>query len=141
MDDEPGHELLGWATAVRDAVRSHMRDFELVQSEDQDADATAATDLGHRLAGLALQAEQMAEAMDFRFLFDSSRKRFSIGFRVADHALDPGSYDLLASEARLASFVAIAKGDVLPRHWFFLGRALTPTGRGAALVSWSGSMF
>ena len=56
-------------------------------------------------------------------------------------ALDPSCYDLLASEARLASFVAIAKGDVPARHWFRLGREVTPVGRGAALISWSGSMF
>ncbi|HUU45251.1 MAG TPA: glucoamylase family protein [Acidobacteriota bacterium] len=79
--------------------------------------------------------------MDFRFLFDSSRKLFAIGYRVADGLLDPSYYDLLASESRLASFVAIAKGDVPPQHWFLLGRSLTPVGRGAALVSWSGSMF
>jgi cyclic beta-1,2-glucan synthetase len=60
---------------------------------------------------------------------------------VTEGMLDPSSYDLLASEARLASFVAIAKGDVSPRHWFVLGRSLTPVGRGAALISWSGSMF
>jgi cyclic beta-1,2-glucan synthetase len=83
----------------------------------------------------------MVQTMDFRFLFDSSRKLFSIGYRVADGSLDPSCYDLLASEARLGSFMAIAKGDVSPRHWFLLGRALTPVGRGAALVSWSGSMF
>ena len=99
MEDESGQELLGWATAVRDAVRSHLRDFDLVHPEGTEVDAAAASDLGHRLAGLALQAEQMAQAMDFRFLFDSSSKRFSIGFRVADNALDPSSYDLLASEA------------------------------------------
>jgi len=137
MDESSGHELVAWAVAVQETVRSHARDLELVASEDGDAAAT----LQHRLAALALQAERMALAMDFRFLFDPSRKLFSIGFRVADNAPDPGYYDLLASEARLASFVAIAKGDVLPRHWFFLGRALTPVGRGAALVSWSGSMF
>ena len=59
----------------------------------------------------------------------------------ADGTLDPGHYDLLASEARLASFVAIARGDVPVEHWFHLGRPLTPVGRGSALVSWSGSMF
>ncbi|MGD8279466.1 MAG: glucoamylase family protein, partial [Gemmatimonadota bacterium] len=140
---EPGtaREALTWATAVRDTTRSHARDFEWVRSDSPKAFDTAAADLEHRLAALALQAEQMARAMDFRFLFDTSRKLFSIGFRVTDNARDAGSYDLLASEARLASFVAIAKGDVLPPHWFFLGRALTPVGRGAALVSWSGSMF
>ena len=109
--------------------------------KDLEASRRAATTLGHRLSALALLAEQMVQAMDFQFLFDSSRKLFSIGYRVTDSTLDPSSYDLLASEARLASFVAIAKGDVSPRHWFHLGRSLTPVGRGAALVSWSGSMF
>ncbi|MDH3497172.1 MAG: hypothetical protein OER21_10435 [Gemmatimonadota bacterium] len=136
---ESGPEILAWATAVRDTVQSHARDLEVLR-----ADATppsAASTLEHRLSALALQAEQLAEGMDFRFLFDASRKLFSIGFRAADNTLDPSCYDLLASEARLASFVAIAKGDVSPRHWFLLGRSLTPVGRGAALVSWSGSMF
>ncbi len=55
--------------------------------------------------------------------------------------LDANCYDLLASEARLTSFIAIAKGDVPSSHWFRLGRALTPVGRGSALISWSGSMF
>ena len=83
----------------------------------------------------------MAGAMEFGFLLDPDRKLLSIGYRVADGTLDPSCYDLLASEARLASFVAIAKGDVPSRHWFRLGRAVTPVGRGAALISWSGSMF
>ncbi len=141
LEDGDGLEILTWATAVRDTVQSHARDLELIRHEGPDASGTAAITLAHRLSALALQAERMAWAMDFRFLFDSSRKLFSIGFRVADNTLDPSCYDLLASEARLASFVAVAKGDVPPRHWFLLGRALTPVGRGAALVSWSGSMF
>src|SRR5205807_3603249 len=65
----------------------------------------------------------------------------SVGYRTAEGALDPSCYDLLASEARLASFMAIAKGDVAARHWFRLGRAVTPIAHGAALISWSGSMF
>jgi len=136
---ESGPEVLAWATAVRDTVRSHARDLTMLLAEDRSTAVTMA--LEHRLAAVAVRAEQMAQAMDFRFLFDSSRKLFSIGFRMADTTLDPSCYDLLASEARLASFFAIAKGDVSPRHWFLLGRSLTPVGRGAALVSWSGSMF
>ena len=58
-----------------------------------------------------------------RFLFDPTRKLFSIGYNVADGTLDASYYDLLASEARLASFLAIAKGDVPAEHWFRLGRA------------------
>jgi len=142
VEDGSSSEVFVWARAVRDSVRSHARDIETARLfESLDASERAETTLGHRLSILALRAERMVEAMDFHFLFDSSRKLFSVGYRVADRMLDPSCYDLLASEARLASFVAIAKGDVLPRHWFFLGRALTPVGRGAALVSWSGSMF
>jgi cyclic beta-1,2-glucan synthetase len=133
-------ELLAWSESVRDCVASHARDVESAQVL-QSLKASEQGELGHQLSALALRAEQMVQAMDFRFLFDPSRKLFSIGYRVADGTLDPSCYDLLASEARLGSFVAIAKGDVSPRHWFLLGRALTPVGRGAALVSWSGSMF
>jgi cyclic beta-1,2-glucan synthetase len=79
--------------------------------------------------------------MEFGFLVEPDRKLLSIGYRVAERAPDPSCYDLLASEARLASFFAIAKGDLPVRHWFRLGRLLTPVGRSSALVSWSGSMF
>ena len=102
------------------------------------ADAAA---LERRLSAIAQQAESMFHAMDFSFLFDHTRKQFSIGYRVSDNSLDPNCYDLLASEARLTSFIAIAKGDVPSSHWFRLGRSLTPVGRGSALISWSGSMF
>jgi cyclic beta-1,2-glucan synthetase len=102
---------------------------------------TEATALIARLEAIARAAESMSDAMDFRFLFDRTRKLLSIGYRVAEGILDEACYDLLASEARLASFVGIAKGDLPVEHWFHLTRALTPVGRGSALVSWSGSMF
>ncbi len=100
-----------------------------------------AASLHNRLLEIAHRSEEMFEGMDFGFLFDNTRKLFSIGYRAADGQLDDNCYDLLASEARLASFVAIAKGDVPLSHWFRLGRPLTPVGRGSALISWSGSMF
>ena len=103
--------------------------------------AHAARSLERRLASLAALAAKMFDAMDFAFLFDPGRQLLSIGYRVAEGSLDPSCYDLLASEARLASFVAIAKGDVPAQHWFRLGRSLTPVDRGSALISWSGSMF
>ena len=83
----------------------------------------------------------MALAMEFGFLLDRDRQLLSIGYLVNEGALDQNCYDLLASEARLASFFAIAKGDVAAKHWFRLGRAATPVAHGAALISWSGSMF
>src|ERR1035441_8349712 len=103
--------------------------------------STEAASLHRRLLAIAEQCEETFEAMDFSFLFDKTRKLLSIGYRATDGTIDPSCYDLLASEARLASFIAIAKGDVPSSHWFRLGRALTPVGRGSALISWSGSMF
>ena len=101
----------------------------------------AARSLERRLSSLKEVSVKMFAAMDFGFLFDAARQLLSIGYRVAEGNLDPDCYDLLASEARLASFVAIAKGDVPVRNWFHLGRSLTPVDRGSALISWSGSMF
>ena len=103
--------------------------------------ASAARSLSHRLATLADLAKAMFDGMEFGFLFDADRQLLSIGYRSADGSLDPNFYDLLASEARLASFVAIAKGDVPAKHWFRLGRTLTPIDGGSGLISWSGSMF
>src|SRR5207302_9495661 len=97
--------------------------------------------LVRRLPWLARNASAMVCAMDFGYLFEPMRKLLWIGYRVTDGSLDRGRYDLLASEARLASFVAIAKGDVPVSHWFRLGRSLTPVELDSVLVSWSGSMF
>jgi cyclic beta-1,2-glucan synthetase len=103
--------------------------------------ANDASALSRRLLAIAHTAENLFSAMDFRFLYDEPRKLFAIGFRPGEGTLDTSCYDLLASEARLTSFIAIAKGEVPSSHWFRLGRALTPVARGAALLSWSGSMF
>jgi cellobiose phosphorylase len=97
------------------------------------------------LAALARRASAIAAGMRFDFLYDRRRRIFSIGYRLADAngpgRLDPSFYDLLASEARLASFVAIAKGDVPQHHWFHLGRMLTSVDGTATLLSWGGTMF
>ena len=95
--------------------------------------------------GLAVRASAFANGMDFRFLYDTRRRLLSIGYRAADAEgpgqLDPSRYDLLASEARLASFVAIAKGDLPELHWFRLGRTVTGVHGVPTLLSWSGTMF
>ena len=92
------------------------------------------------LETLAKQCDDMA-AMDFTFLFDGARDLFSIGFNVTEHRCDASFYDLLASEARLCSYVAIALGQVPQDHWFSLGRLLVASRGEPVLVSWSGSMF
>ncbi len=92
------------------------------------------------LEQLALRCQEFAE-IDYTFLYDRARDLFSIGYNVADHRLDGSYYDLLASEARLASFIAVAQGQVKQEHWFTLGRILTSSGGHPALLSWSGSTF
>lgn len=79
--------------------------------------------------------------MDFVFLYDEQRSLFSIGYNVSAHRLDTSYYDLLASEARVSSFFAIAQGQLSQSHWFALSRLLTTTAGSPALLSWSGSMF
>ena len=83
----------------------------------------------------------MADATDFKMLYDEGRGLFSIGYDVENDSLGKSYYDLLASESRQASFIAIAKGDVPKKHWFKLGRSMTLMGKGKGLVSWSGTMF
>ena len=92
------------------------------------------------LETLAKQCDELA-AMDFTFLFDPARDLFSIGFNVTERRCDASFYDLLASEARLCSYVAIALGQVPQDHWFSMGRLLVASGGEPILVSWSGSMF
>jgi cyclic beta-1,2-glucan synthetase len=92
------------------------------------------------LRQLAIRCGELGE-LDYGFLYDRERQLLAIGYNVSDHRLDSSFYDLLASEARLASFVAISQGRLPQEHWFSLGRLLTATGGGTALLSWSGSMF
>jgi cellobiose phosphorylase len=89
---------------------------------------------------LAREAGQMAE-MEYSFLFDKGRQLLTIGYNVVERRADTSYYDLLASEARLCNFVAIAQGQLPQASWFTLGRLLTGTGGEPALLSWSGSMF
>jgi len=89
---------------------------------------------------LALQAGEFAR-MEYDFLFDKTRHLLSIGYNVLERRVDTSYYDLLASEARLSSFVAIALGELPQESWFALGRLLTSTGGDLVLLSWSGSMF
>ncbi len=137
-EDDPSGSgpALEWALALRACVDSHARDLWTTEASLEPSEP-----LDGRLDAIAGAADRLVADMDFTFLYDRPRDLFAIGYRPQDGSLDPGHYDLLASEARLASFVAIARGDVPVEHWFHLGRPLTPVGRGSALLSWSGSMF
>jgi cyclic beta-1,2-glucan synthetase len=126
-------DLIFWVGSLRKLVGEYSRD-RLEQAESPNV-------LRDRFREISKAAHDMAISMDFDFLLDKERKLLSIGYSLIDNRLDPNCYDLLASEARLASLFAISKGDVATRHWFRLGRTATPLGGGSALISWSGSMF
>ena len=111
---------------------------QLKQRIDQVSDNAAARIGSYEK--LARTCLELSDA-DFDFLFDEARRLLAIGFNVAEQRRDASFYDLLASEARLASYVAIAEGQLPQEHWFALGRLLTGTDGELALLSWSGSMF
>lgn len=97
--------------------------------------------IAKQISDLAFRIDRLVSDTDFRPLYDSNHRLFHIGFNASSQKLDTGYYDLLASESRLTSFLAIAKGDVPLKHWFALGRPLTMVRGIPALVSWSGTMF
>ena len=146
-DGSPVSEWLAWVLRRIEAARkeeerppatSDAGPSTLRQLADS---STAASTLVSRLESLAHKAYLYAMEMDFGFLFDDDRRLFVIGYNVSSHAFDGAYYDLLASEARLTSFLAVAKNDVPVEHWFSLGRSLTHKFGETSLVSWSGSMF
>ncbi len=119
-----------------------LREISLLDSSSNGAGEASqrARERIRTLETLASQCEELA-GMDFTFLFDPARELFAIGFNASEGRRDLSFYDLLASEARLCSYVAIAQGQVPQEHWFSLGRLLVAPRGEPVLVSWSGSMF
>jgi cyclic beta-1,2-glucan synthetase len=89
---------------------------------------------------LALKACELAQ-MEYGFLYNKPRHLLAIGYNVTDRRQDSSYYDLLASEARLTTFVAIAQGQLPQESWFALGRLMSNSAGDPILLSWSGSMF
>ncbi|MCM2476645.1 protein ndvB [Rhizobium sp. CG5] len=130
---EQSGEIIRWTESLVNVCEAHISDtaFDLSNIEP----------LRQRLAHLRDRTRDIAFSMDFAFLFRPERRLLSIGYRVESRELDEACYDLLASESRLTSLFAIAKGDLPTEHWYRLGRQVVPVGSRAALISWSGSMF
>ena len=101
----------------------------------------AALDLASRFHGSRALAQRYFDDMDFGFLFDENRQLLRIGYNVDADKGDQSYYDLLASEARTAVFLAIAKGDIPRETWLRLGRKLTAYRDQVTLLAWSGTMF
>ena len=127
--------------AQRDELRWCLADHRATRRSAA-LDAKAPTEeASARLRALARALEQLAGEADFGFLYHRRRHLFHIGYRVAEQQLDSGFYDLLASEARLTSLLAIARGSVQVGHWSALGRPFYALRTSVGLRSWSGSMF
>jgi cellobiose phosphorylase len=151
LNAESDFEPDAWARALDRQCRHTLEELDFFEkSADQDGVPTlrelAARGEPHAaarmedIAQLAAQAAAMAE-MEYDFLYDEVRHLLAIGYNVFDRRRDAGFYDLLASEARFAVFVAIAQGRLPQQSWFALGRSLVNAGSGPTLLSWSGSMF
>ncbi len=123
--------------SYRDAALEELKAFTVALEQAAEPARTIST----RIAKAAAQCQRLVDDTDFKFLLDPERKVFTIGYNVTERHHDKSFYDLLASEARLASFIAIAKGDVPQEHWFRMGRQLTSVDGGRALISWTATMF
>lgn len=132
-------EIAGSEMAEPDTAAT-LNAIQILTAKVKQAEQSAYTTFGN-LNSFALQSAEIVDEMKFDFLFDDQRKIFSIGYSVDLERRDNSFYDLLASEARLTSFVAIAKDEIAQEHWFRLGRPLTAVDSSRALVSWTGTMF
>jgi cellobiose phosphorylase len=155
LSQPPVSNAQWWARAFEHQCRDALADLDWLALASVDgrptlADLARATDATVRqratdrlktLDDLALRCDELLSGMDFSFLYDPGRNLLAIGYNVSDRRRDPAYYDLLASEARLASFLLIAQGQLPQDHWFTLGRLLTSHDGTTALLSWSGSMF
>ncbi len=150
-DTESENEANEWAQALARQCREAQDDLTIFADsaaidaiptlrELAKAGSTQACDRMTAIERLALQAFELAR-MEYDFLFDKTRHLLTIGYNVSERRADSSYYDLLASEARLGSFVAIAQGQLPQESWFALGRLLTGISGEPVLLSWSGSMF
>jgi cellobiose phosphorylase len=145
---EPPQSVSGWYQALDHLIREAPPNtkFTTVLREllDELEEAESATVLDKIHTGgdiLLKRMDALVVAHDFTQLYDPKSRLFSIGYNLSNKQLDPSYYDLLASEARQTSFVAIALGQIPTKHWFALNRSTALSGRKQILASWNGTMF
>jgi len=154
LGPDAGAELGSWARTLLRQCQDALIELRALQPNDVDGIPTlrelAAQDANrpspiarNRIAEIANLANQCGElaCVEWDFLFDKTRQLLAIGYNVDASRRDDSYYDLLASEARLCCFVAIAQGQLSQESWFALGRLLAGAGGEPILISWSGSMF
>ncbi|MBC7235722.1 MAG: hypothetical protein H5T69_07750, partial [Chloroflexi bacterium] len=136
-------ELLVALGTENDGLEGHqeVREWGEQLAEELETARRVAQGLLNDARALAEQMNALVAEMRFDFLLDRRREVFYLGYHVSEERVDEGHYDLLASEARIASLVAIAKGEAPRSHWLHLGRPLTRVDGLRMLLSWNGSMF
>ena len=119
--------FLAYAITAKEALRKILK-------EEKEIDVVLVHSLMSKL-------ESFIKEMNFAVLYDAKKNIFSIGYNLEDGRLTNSYYDLLASEARQTSFLAVCRHEVPLKHWFLLGRSLTKMNREKGLISWTGTMF
>jgi hypothetical protein len=155
LSGDPASEVHWWAGALVRQCQGALDEFTNLVPESlaeiptlrQVARMAQAPVYSRRAASRMAAIDRLAQdcgefaRVEYDFLYDNARHLLAIGYNAGEHRRDPSYYDLLASEARLCNFVAIAQGQLPQESWFALGRLLTTAGRDPILLSWSGSMF
>ena len=139
-DPTPVDSILGWKDSpqLQPAIAEWL---DQLAREYASARANAAETVAKFRSRCAPAAKRLADGINMRFLYDEQRRLFGVGYAVGGPREFTSHYDLLASECRLASLVAIAKGDVPAEHWYALSRPWVHAAHSQALLSWSGTMF
>jgi cyclic beta-1,2-glucan synthetase len=148
----PGIPTFKQLARIEQSLLYKINDLFSAENTDEENDwltsyRSAITEAGRRAKAIILTIEQLIAKcaqftnMDFEFLYDRTQHLLTIGYNAEEHRRDNSFYDLLASEARLTTFVAVAQGKLPQQSWFALGRQLTNIGTTPILLSWSGSMF
>ncbi len=141
-------QLVGCAATMRPAIDARFKLAMSPREQDWLVELAERVAVGGERAAqrIALSRQLAGQAgdfatMEFAFLYDAARHLLAVGYNVDAYRRDTSYYDLLASEARLGNFVAIAQGQLPQQSWFALGRLVTSVGGAPVLLSWSGSMF
>lgn len=129
--------LLQLIDILEDIKKSSGEEFQIIL----DKKIGKLMEFNERLKLLACEIDSIMNDMDFKFLYNKDRGLFAIGYNVEEKSLGNSYYDLMASEARISSFLSIARGEIPKEHWYNLSRNMTKVFGHKTLVSWSGTMF
>jgi cyclic beta-1,2-glucan synthetase len=128
-------------SSLRDEAKEFLIDWYKKLLEDVDLGAQAARGVIDSFAGISESSGKYIDEADFTFLYNKEKELFHIGYNITFDKIDSACYNFIASEANSVSFMAILKGDVSQKHWFYLSRKLARAGNLISLVSWGGSLF